>query len=70
MKEYDFSKATRGVTARRYASGSNVVVLEPDVAAGFRNASTVNSVLRLVARLAAATNAAPRSRSKARARKR
>ena len=24
--EYDFSKAIRGLTARRYASGSNVVV--------------------------------------------
>lgn len=68
--EYDFSKATRGATAKRYTSGSNIVVLEPDVAAVFRNASTVNSILRLVARLAAATPAPQRNRSKARPRKR
>jgi len=26
--EYDFSKAVRGVTARRYAQGTNVVLLD------------------------------------------
>ena len=30
--EYDFSKAVRGVTAARYAQGTNVVPLDPDVA--------------------------------------
>ncbi len=30
--EYDFSRAVRGKYARRYAEGTNVVVLDPDVA--------------------------------------
>jgi hypothetical protein len=30
--EYDFSKAVRGVTAARYAEGTNIVLLDPDVA--------------------------------------
>ena len=30
--EYDFSQGERGKYARRYTQGTNVVVLEPDVA--------------------------------------
>ena len=44
--EYDFSSAARGKYARRYTQGTNVVVLEPDVAKAFPNAETVNSSLR------------------------
>ena len=44
--EYDFSKAVRGVTAARYARGTNVVVLEPDVVRMFPNATAVNEALR------------------------
>jgi hypothetical protein len=44
--EYDFSEAVRGVTAERYAQGSNVVVLEPDVVQMFPNATAVNEALR------------------------
>ena len=44
--EYDFSEAVRGVTAERYAQGSNVVVLEPDVVRMFPNATVVNKALR------------------------
>jgi hypothetical protein len=29
--EYTFSKTVRGVTAKRYALGTNVVVLDPEV---------------------------------------
>ena len=49
--EYDLSKAVRGVTAARYAEGSNVVVLDPDVAELFPNARSVNEALRTLARL-------------------
>ncbi len=49
--EYDFSKAVRGKYARRYARGSNVVVLEPDVAKVFPNAKAVNSSLRSLAEI-------------------
>lgn len=49
--EYDFSGAERGKYAVRYAAGSNVVVLEPDVARLFPNAKAVNDALRKVAGL-------------------
>src|SRR5882724_11778087 len=49
--EYDFSKAVRGVTAARYAEGTNVVLLDPDVAEIFPNARAVNEALRTIARL-------------------
>jgi hypothetical protein len=44
--EYDFSSAVRGKYYKRYHQSSNVVVLEPDVAAHFKNASAVNKALR------------------------
>jgi hypothetical protein len=47
--EYDFSGGVRGRHARRYAQGTNVVVLEPDVAKAFPNADAVNSSLRALA---------------------
>ena len=37
-EEYDFSKGVRGKYAARYAEGSNVVVLDPDVAAAYPTA--------------------------------
>lgn len=49
--EYDFSKGVRGKHAARYAAGTNVVVLEPDVAAEFRTAEEVNETLRDVANI-------------------
>jgi len=69
-EEYDFSKAVRGLTARRYASGSNIVVLDPDVAAVYRDASTVNGALRLLAQLAQATSATRGHRRRVGAKKR
>lgn len=50
-KEYDFSHGVRGKYARRYAEGTNVVVLEPDVAKSFPNAESVNDSLRALARI-------------------
>lgn len=47
--EYDFSNGVRGKYARRYAQGSNVVVLEPDVAKSFSSADEVNRALRALA---------------------
>lgn len=43
---YDFSGAARGKYYKRYVEGTNVVVLEPDVAKRFKNAASVNKVLR------------------------
>ena len=51
-KEYDFSKGIRSKYAKRYAKGSNVVVLEPDVARLYPDAKTVNRALRAIAEVA------------------
>ena len=45
-EEYDFSQGVRGKYANSYHQGSNVVVLEPDVAERFPNAESVNQALR------------------------
>ena len=50
-KEYDFSKGIRGKYVGRYAEGSNVVVLDPDVSKVFPNAETVNNSLRSLAKI-------------------
>ena len=47
--EYDFASLGGGVQgkyAERYKAGSNLVHLEPDVAAVFRDESSVNRALR------------------------
>lgn len=46
LDEYDFSRGRRGKYASRYAKGSNVVVLEPDVVKVFKNSRSVNDALR------------------------
>ena len=51
LPEYDFSRGVRGKYVRRYAQGSNVVVLDPDVAKAFPNAEAVNSSLRSLAEI-------------------
>lgn len=48
---YDFSDGVRGKYARRYAEGTNVVVLDPDVARLFPNREAVNETLRAVAEI-------------------
>jgi uncharacterized DUF497 family protein len=46
LVEYDFSEGVRGKYAKRYAEGTNVVVLDPDVAEYFRDHQAVNDSLR------------------------
>jgi hypothetical protein len=48
---YAFSKGVRGKHAAQYAAGTNVVVIEPVVAAEFPTAEEVNETLRAVAQL-------------------
>lgn len=45
-EEYDFSSGVRGKYAQRFDAGSNVVVLDPDVAAEFKTRRAVNEALR------------------------
>jgi hypothetical protein len=49
--EYDFSKGVRGKHAAKYAEGTNVIVLEPDVARDFPTAEEVNETLRAVSKM-------------------
>jgi hypothetical protein len=49
--EYDFSHGVRGKYAARYKRGTNVIVLEPDVAKVFTSAEDVNNSLRALAKL-------------------
>ena len=48
---YDFSGGVRGKYAQRYAEGTNVVVLDPDVAKMFPDRESVNEALRAVGRV-------------------
>lgn len=45
LPEYDFSKGVRGKYEKRYAEGSNVVVLSPDMAKVFPTSESVNEAL-------------------------
>jgi hypothetical protein len=51
LDEYDFSQGVRGKYAKRYAEGTNVVLLAPDVAAVFPDSASVNEALRTLVRL-------------------
>jgi len=46
LEEYDFSKGVRGKYAKRYAEGTNVVFIDPDVAEYFPDHDAVNEALR------------------------
>ena len=50
--EYDIRGGVRGKYYERYKQGTNVVVLDPDVAAVFRDSHSVNQALRLLIDLA------------------
>lgn len=50
--EFDFSVGVRGKYAARMAEGSNVVVLDSDVADVFPDSASVNHALRLLVQLA------------------
>ncbi|MBE0426767.1 MAG: hypothetical protein IBX72_08980 [Nitrospirae bacterium] len=51
LEEYDFSKGIQGKYAKRYAEGTNVVVIEPDVAKYFPDHESVNQALRSLAEI-------------------
>ena len=51
LDEYDFSGGVRGKYAERYHQGSNIVVLDPDVAERFPNSEAVNQALRTLAEI-------------------
>ncbi|MEN9521009.1 MAG: hypothetical protein RLZZ381_3597 [Cyanobacteriota bacterium] len=53
--EYDFSQLTGGVRGKyveRYREGTNLVLLDADVAQAFPNEASVNEALRLLMEIA------------------
>ena len=52
--EYDFTHGVRGTHYRAYRAGTNVVVLDPDVAEVFTDSAAVNQALRQLVKLAKA----------------
>ena len=48
LDEYDFSQGVTGKYAKQYAEGTNVVVLDPDVAKVFPDSAAVNQALRQI----------------------
>jgi hypothetical protein len=52
LDEYDFSKGVRGKYAKRYAEGTNIVVLAADVAEFFPDSDSVNTALRALVGIA------------------
>lgn len=53
--EYDetlLKEGIRGKYVQRYNEGTNIVLLDPDVAAAFPNSEAVNEALRLLMRVA------------------
>ena len=50
--EYDFSGGVRGKFYKEYMKGTNVVLLDPDVAEVFPDSRTVNETLRVLAQVA------------------
>ena len=50
--EYDFSGGIRGKYADRYRRGTNLVLLDPEVAQAFPDSKSVNDALRAILAIA------------------
>ena len=59
--EYDFSSGVRGKHFTNYQQGSNVVLLDSDVAEVFHDSAAVNEALRMLVRIAREQAHIPRS---------
>jgi len=54
--DFDYSKAVRGMHYRRLLEeGSNVVILDPDIAKVFQDSASVNEALRSLLKLTRST---------------
>lgn len=64
-REYDLSRLKSGVRGKyhqRATQGTNLVLLEPDVARAFPNSTSVNRALRLLRDIAVTSTARSRKR--------
>ena len=67
--EYDLRGGVRGKYYERYKQGTNIVLLEPDIAKAFRGSAAVNDALRSLLQVSESTRCLT-SRSARTARKR
>lgn len=51
LEEYDFNKGIKGKYSKKYEEGTNVVVIDPDVAKFFPDHDSVNQALRSLAEI-------------------
>jgi hypothetical protein len=51
LEEYDFSRGAQGKYSKMYEKGTNIVVIEPDVAKFFSDHDSVNQALRSLAEI-------------------
>ncbi len=69
--EYNLASLKGGVRGKYYqraTAGTNLVLLEPDVARVFPNSSSVNRALRLLRQVAVSSSGSPRKRAAGRSR--
>ena len=64
VPDIDFTGGVRGKYAARYAAGTNLVALSPDVAEVFPDSTAVNEALRTLVRMSAKTVRAKKSTSR------
>ena len=62
-KEYDFSQARPNRYAKKYAEGTNIVMIDPDLVQFFPDSKSINATLRALVALL------PESKSKAKSKK-
>jgi hypothetical protein len=59
--EYDFSAGVRGKYTERYRSGTNLVLLDPELVAAFPDSKSVNDALRALVAIAERTESRKRA---------
>lgn len=63
LDEYDFRKGVRGKHAGRFAEGTNLVLLDADLAKIFPDSQAVNEALRTLVRIGRGNGPKKQSRS-------
>ena len=51
LPEYDFKDGTRGKYAKKFAEGTNIILLAPDVLKDFPDSNSVNKTLRALSKI-------------------
>jgi hypothetical protein len=51
LKEYNFSKGLKGKYAKRYNEGTNLILIDPDVAEFFPDHDSINDALKSLVKI-------------------